>query len=216
MPIEPTKYKDIVYEGATFPDDLYKKVTVKLNATIVNEYLPAIPANLSIGLRLLITAMTHAEGFRPGTRSYKFKNPGNLGNTDGGSNKGFPTLTAGIEAQAKFIQDVAVGNKKAFPLGKPKKIAPYYSEEVAKNFKTYQTGPYFPGYNFTYTGQLDQFIKIYAVFSRKNNSYINIVVSFFALNGITIFPTDTLKEIIDRDIQDVAAVIGGGASDTPR
>lgn len=210
MPVAPDKYKDVIFEGATFPDDPYKKVTVKLNATIVNEYIPAIPADLSPGLKLLITAMTHMEGFSPKTRSYKTNNPGNIGNTDSGANKPFTTLTAGIEAQAIFMQAVSEGKKKAYPVGKDVFLKPYYSPEIAKNQKTYGIPPYLPGYKFHFTGQLDQFIKIYSTGARVTNNYINVIVSYFSLNGVTIHPFSTLAEIINGGLPDVAAVIGNG------
>lgn len=199
MPPVKDKYKNVTFEGATFPDDPYKAVTVKLNDTIKNEYLPAL-AKLEVpkGLKLLITAMTHVEGFRPGTRSYRYNNPGNVGNTDSGANKGFKTLADGIRAQAIFIQDIAHGMKKAYPLGKPYTIPPFYSKEIANNPITYAgMQAYSPGYKFNpYSGQLDQFVKIYSTGSRTSNSYLNTIVSYFKQNGLEISADSKLQDII--------------------
>lgn len=189
--MDPLKYKLITFPSAHFPDDPYKIVPVKLNQTIQTEYIPAMPA-MSEGLKLLLIAMTHMEGFHPGTRSYRYNNPGNIGNTDSGDNKGFATLTAGIEAQARFIQDIAAGKKYKFG---PRVIKPYYSPEIAAN-PQYGLPPWLPGYKFNYTGQLDQFIKIYSTGARATNNYLNVIVSYFAQNGVNISPEDTLASII--------------------
>lgn len=211
MPVAPDKYKNVIFEGATFPDDPYKVVVVKLNATITNEYIPAIPADLSPGLKLLITAMTHMEGFRPGTRSYKTNNPGNIGNTDLGANKVIATLPKGILLQAQYIQAVAEGKKKAYPVGKDVFLRPYYSPEIAKNQKVYGIPPYLPGYKFFYTGQLNQFCKIYATACRVSNTYLNTIISYFAQNAVTIHPETTLAQIIERGaITELGEQVGNG------
>lgn len=194
-----SSYQNVVFEGGTFPDSAYKTVTVKLNDTIKNEYLPALNQalpNAPKGLKLLITAMTHQEGFHKGSRSYRTNNPGNVGNTDSGANKPFPTLAAGIVAQAEHLKAIAEGKKKAYPLGKNLHIAPYYSVEIANN-PQYGLPAHLPGYNFTpYSGQLDQFIKIYSTGARATNSYLNVITSYFAANGLTIKPESTLQDII--------------------
>ncbi|MDG1333561.1 MAG: hypothetical protein P8P74_14590 [Crocinitomicaceae bacterium] len=97
------KYKDITINGSTFPDSpIRTTLKIDLNSTMKNEYIPAIDdvmANEHVGFRYLLIAMTHQEGFREGTRSYRNNNPGNIGNTDSGANKGFDTLADGILAQ---------------------------------------------------------------------------------------------------------------------
>lgn len=198
MPDSPTKYKNITFEGSTFPDDPYRTVQVNLNSTIRNEYLPMLNAmDLPKGLKLLITAMTHIEGFRPGTRSYKHNNPGNIGNTDNGANKGFKTLVEGIQAQAKFIQDIAAGKKAAYPIGKPVVLKPSFSQEIQNNLKTYNAkSGYIPGYRFKFTGQLSAFVKIYATLPRINNTYVNVIVSYFKQNGVEIGPESKLADIV--------------------
>ncbi len=190
------KYKNVIFEGSTFPDDPYRNIAVKLDAVIKNEYLPTIEKlSPPMGLKLLMVAMTDMEGFRPGSRSHRTNNPGNIGNTDGGKNKPFPTLRAGIEAQAKHLTEIAEGKKKAYPLNKWVTLKPFYSPEIAKN-PQYGLPANLPGYRFIYKGRLDQFIKIYSTGARVTNVYINQIVSYFSLNGIEITPVTTLQEII--------------------
>jgi len=194
----PKSYKGITFTGSTFPDSPYKTVLVKLNTTITNEYLPALklafPAGPK-GLQLLLTAMTHQEGFTKATRSYKNNNPGNIGNTDSGANNKLPTLKAGILLQAKYVNDIIAGKNKNYPMGKPVVIPEFFSNEIAKN-PQYGLNPNLPGYKFTFTGQLDQFVKIYSTGARATNSYLNIIVSYFKANGLTITPASTLQDII--------------------
>lgn len=205
MPIDHNKYKGKVFKGSTFPDDPYKKVSVKLNSTIRNEYLPALdklPYNK--GLKLLMTAMTHQEGFTAGdparkikpSRSYRTNNPGNVGNTDIGANKILNTLTDGIKLQAEHLLKIAEGKSKRYPLGKRPPLDPYYSPEIAKN-PNYGLPAHLPGYDFVYTGQLDQFIKIYSTGARVTNSYLNTITSYFADNGIEIKPETKLQTIVN-------------------
>lgn len=181
-----TKYKDVVFEGSTFPDDPYRAISVKLSPEIKNEYIPALE---KLGhcepLKRFLIAMTHQEGFRKGSRSYRTNNPGNIGNTDLGQNRVIKTLEEGIKHQIKFLQDIAFGMKKAYPLGKQVYLKPYYSPEIAKNIKTYGIPPWLPGYRFTYTGQFDQFIKIYSTGARVTNSYINAVCSYSGIKPTT-------------------------------
>jgi len=168
FPPKPSSFKNFIFEGSTYPYDPFKIVKVNLNDTIKNEYLPALQfalPNAPKGLKLLMTAMTHQEGFRKGTRSYRYNNPANLGNTDSGANKGFPSLVEGIIAQAEHLKAIAEGKKKAYPLGKELHIAPYYSPEIAAN-PQYGLPAHLPGYNFTYTGELQQFLKIYSTGAR--------------------------------------------------
>jgi len=189
-------YKDISFPGSTFPDDPYRHIPVKIDQHILDQYIPAMPP-MAKGLKLLLIAMTDMEGFRPGSKSYRTNNPGNVGNTDSGATNGFPTLSAGITAQAAFIQAIAAGKKKYYPLGKQVVLKPDWSEEVDNNKKLYgRPDGWLPGYSFTYVGQLDQLLKIYSTGARFTNVYVNQIVSYFADNGILITPTSTLAEII--------------------
>ena len=193
------KYKDIIFDGSTFQDDKYKTVKVVLNDTIKTEYLPALEKlPYTKGLKLLMTAMTHMEGFRKGSRSYRTNNPGNVGNTDSGANKKLVTLSDGIQLQADHLKKIAEGKSKYYPLGKQITLKPFYSPEIANN-PQYGLPANLPGYKFVYTGKLDQFIKIYSTGARVTNIYINTIVSYFAQNGITITPADKLIDIIAID-----------------
>jgi len=193
-------YKGVIFDGSTFPDSPYRIVPVTLNATIKEEYIPALNTalpNATKGLRCLLIAMTHQEGFQKRSRSYRTKNPGNIGNTDSGANKQIATLSDGVKLQADFITAITNGQKKAFPLDKPVFLKPDFSEELHKNQKTYGLGNGdIPGYKFVYTGQLDQFVKIYATGPRLTNSYINTIVSYFKMNGLSITPESKLADII--------------------
>lgn len=196
MPLDPKKYKDITFEGSTFPDDPYQLVKVKLNTVIQTEYIPALRRVVpQVPLQLLLIAMTHMEGFSKNSRSYRTNNPGNIGNTDSGKNKKLLTLEDGIKLQADFITRIAAGKHKMYPLGKMVHLKPFWSEEIAKN-PQYGLPPYLPGYRFVYTGQIDQFVKIYSTGARVTNNYVDTIVSYFKMNGVTISPTTTLKEIV--------------------
>jgi hypothetical protein len=53
-----------------------------------------------------------------------------------------------------------------------------------------------PGYDFTFTGQLDQFVKIYSTGARAGNGYLSMIISFFNQNGISIGPDSKIQDII--------------------
>jgi len=139
--------------------------------------------------------MADHEGFWKNSRSHDSNNPGNIGNTDNGKNKHFATLKEGIEAQINYFHRILNGTAKAFPIGKQVNLKPYFSDEIARNWKTYRMSPYVPGYSFVFTGQLDQFIKIYATGPRLGNEYLSEIIQFFANHGIKITGTTTLQEI---------------------
>lgn len=194
-------YRDYVVQGSTVPNASYDyNVSVKLNATIKNEYMPALEKafpGMNKGFKLLMIAMTHQEGFYPGSLSYKTNNPGNVGNTDTGS-KPIASLTEGIKYQKKHLEEIASGVKSAYKLNTKRKLDAYYSPEIADNQKNYQKSPFLPGYDFgTYTGRLDQFVKIYSTGARTGNAYVNTIISYFKANGLNITPETTLQEIIN-------------------
>lgn len=163
------------------------------------EYLPALQTAMGSqakGFRLLCTIMAHKEGFKKGTRSYRTNNPGNIGNTDSGQNKSNRTLVDGILMQQNYILNIVNGKSAAFPMGKQKTIAPYFSPEIAKNAKNYGMNPFLPGYNFVFTGQLDQFVKIYSTGARGGNGYLSMIISYFNQNGMPITAESKLQDII--------------------
>lgn len=196
----PTKdYTGVIFPNATFPDAPYKIIPIILNKYVTGEYIPALEKalpNAPKGLRCLLIAMTHIEGFKPGTRSYRFNNPGNINNTDSGHNMKLPSLEAGIKLQAQFIQDIIDGKKKAYPMGKEMTIQPFFSQEIANN-PQYGLPSHLPGYHFTFTGQLDQFVKIYSTGARATNSYLNTIVSYFHINGLEISPSSTIQDVVN-------------------
>ncbi|MBK7129050.1 MAG: peptidoglycan-binding protein [Crocinitomicaceae bacterium] len=193
-------YKDVIIEGSTFPGKPYDyNVKITFTKEMTNEYMPALERalpNTPRGLKMLITIMAQKEGFYKGTRSYNNNNPGNIGNTDSGVNKKVSTLEAGILLQKDYVESVIAGKHKAYPMNKLVKIKPYYSEEIARNQKTYGISPYLPGYNFVFTGQLDQYVKIYSTGARAGNNYINMIVSYFKKNGIDITPESKIQDIV--------------------
>ena len=197
----PHAWKDKWIQGSEFPDGkITSDKNIRLNKTMKEKYLPAMERALAgqpLGLKLLATIMAVKEGFYPNTRSYKYNNPGNIGNTDSGKNKGYETLEDGIKKQMTYILSVANGTHRAYPLGKEKKIKPYFSKEIARNQKTYGgKSPYLPGYIFTYTGQIDQYVKIYSTGARGGNSYVSMILSYFKQNGFTITPQSKIQDII--------------------
>ena len=193
-------YAGVIIKGSVYPGDpITSNQNIKPNEYITTEYLPAFERALPSepnGLKLLATAMAIKEGFYPNTRSYRYNNPGNIGNTDSGSNVGYPTLEDGIKKQKNYLLSVANGTHGAYSLGKTKKMKSYYSKEIAENQKTYKKSPYLPGYEFVYTGQLDQFVKIYATSSRSSNAYLNLILSYFKQNGIVLTPQSKIQDII--------------------
>lgn len=197
---EETKYKNYTFIGSAFPDKPIKS-DLKINflTEMKNEYLPALEIAMKDedrGFKLLCTIMAHKEGFFKGSRSYRTNNPGNIGNTDSGANNSNGSLADGILLQKKYILNIVSNRNSSYPMGKRRIIKPYYSPEIARNAKSYGMSPYVPGYDFTFTGQLDQFVKIYSTGARAGNGYLSMIVSFFKQNGITIGPDSKIQDII--------------------
>jgi len=195
------KYKGVTIMGSHFPDKpISWKTRVRLNSEMTNEYLPAmeeVMAGYPKGFKLLITIMAYKEGFRKGTRSYRYNNPGNIGNTDSGANAYQKSLLAGVRLQKEYVESIVNGTHRAYPMGRRKVIKPYFSKEIAKHTKLYGMSPYVPGYNFKFTGQLDQFVKIYSTGARAGNGYVNMIISYFEKNGIHITPQSKIQDIIN-------------------
>lgn len=191
------KYKGVTIHGSEFPDSPIKNnVKISFTDEMMTKYIPTInQMGLSNGIKLLCIIMAHKEGYYKGTRSFRTNNPGNIGNTDSGKNQTLKTLTDGINLQVNYLNKIINGESKSYPMNKKVVIKPYYSEEIARNQKTYGISPYVPGYEFTFTGQLDQFVKIYSTGARAGNSYLSIIISFFKNHGIEITPQTTLQEI---------------------
>ena len=142
--------------------------------------------------------MVHAikEGYYPDTRAYRYNNPGNVGNTDSGENKGFATVQDGLLHLKDYIKRVAAGTHSRYRIGEQINIKPYYSQEIANN-PQYGLPPYLPGYNFTYTGQIDQYVKIYATGARAGNSYLSQIISYFNQEDLgSLTPESKIQDII--------------------
>jgi hypothetical protein len=169
---------------------------------MVEDYLPSLEVAMGdqpMGFQLLCTIMAHIEGFREGTRSYKTNNPGNIGNTDSGGSQRVSTLAEGILLQKDYILRIVNGSHSAYPMGKKKVIKPYFSPEIARNAKTYGMSPYLPGFEFVFTGQLDQFVKIYSTGARGSNTYLSLIISHFKQNGLDIGPESKIQDIIQMN-----------------
>ena len=192
------KYKDTIIEGSTFPDaPIRNDLKIRFTSEMLSDYLPTIESmKLSRGLRLLCTVMAVKEGFYKGSRSYRTNNPGNIGNVDSGRNRQNTTLKDGILLQVKYINDIVTGKHSAYPMGKRKLIRPYYSKEIARNPRNYGMSPYLPGYRFIFTGRLDQFVKIYSTGARAGNGYLNLILSYFKMNGILLDADSKIQDII--------------------
>lgn len=191
-------------KSPTYSDDFEKDGTAKkskekkglrgtgsVSKTLKNEYIPALEKavpNGSKGIKLLITAQTQMEGFAPGTKSYRTNNPGNIGNTDNGGTNKFDTLDAGVKGQYDYAVKVALNQNKNYKIGARKTAPAIYDKDSAQNY---------PGIDFTYKGTLDQYLKIYSTGARKYDTYLNLVVGYFARNGYTITGETTLKQIHD-------------------
>ena len=194
------KYKGVTIQGSVFPDKpISYNYRTRLNKEMVNEYVPAMEkamVGMPKGFKLLVTIMAYKEGFRKGTRSYRYNNPGNIGNTDSGANHSVDSLLSGVLLQKRYIESIVDGTHKSYPIARRKSIKPYFSKEIAKHAKLYGMSPYVPGYNFTVTGQLDQFVKIYSTGARAGNGYVNMIISYFKKNGIYITPQSRIQDII--------------------
>lgn len=195
------KYKGIIFEGSEFPDaPINNQLKISFTKEMINEYIPTIEEVMKDdprGFRFLLMIMASKEGFTKGTRSYRFNNPGNIGNTDSGENKALPTLKDGILLQKSYVERIVNGESKTYPMGKKVTLKPYYSKEIAANVKTYGLRPWVPGYEFIFTGQLDQFVKIYSTGARAGNGYINMIVSFFKNHGIELTAESKIQNIIE-------------------
>lgn len=197
-------------QGSDVPNVPYNdNVKITLSKTILEEYIPLaekVFENDPRGLFLLALIMAQKEGLinLPGTkddsRSYRTNNPGNIGNVDSGSNNKLATLEDGIKLQRSYILRVAAGQHKAFPLNKVISKKPFYSKEIADNPKRYAgMDPWTYGYRFLYTGELRQFVKLYATGARNGNGYVNMIMSFFKNHGFTVKPDTKLSDIIKLD-----------------
>lgn len=162
-----------------------------VSKTLKETYIPTLEKVVpggSKGIKLLITAQTQMEGFAPGTKSFRTNNPGNIGNTDNGGKRSFGSLEAGIKGQYDYTVGVALNTDKNYKLNERKKAPGIYDKDTQQSY---------PGIDFIYKGTLDQYLKIYSTGARKYDTYLNLVVNYFAKNGKVITGQTTLKQIYD-------------------
>lgn len=148
-----------------------------VSKTIRDIYIPARDAaNLTIskGLILLMTAQTQHEGFKPGTKSYRTNNPGNIGNTDSGAIVTYSSLTKGIQAQQTFYNDIFSGGTRLY---KPSDTLYKYLSQYAP--ACYHTRP----------------DRILVKGTNDPTDYTNAIINWFKGQGYNITADTTLAEI---------------------
>jgi len=184
--------EDVNKDGTSNTEKKGLKSSGKVSNYIKSEYIPALDKALPNGrkgIKLLITAQTQMEGFFPGAKSYRTKNPGNIGNTDNGGTKQLTSLEEGVKLQYNYVEKVALNQNPNYPVGK-NKTAPGVNDR--------DSGQTYPSINFRpYTGTLDQYLQIYSTGARKYDTYVNLIIAYFKNNGYTITKDTTLKQIYD-------------------
>ncbi len=166
------------------PDSAKGSSKITLNDA-EKKYIEEINKITSIpkGNKLLMIAQTHIEGFKPGTKSYKTNNPGNIGNTDKApanwtcSSPGikcFDTLADGIKAQSEMYARIGTNTSRSYVIG-------------GKNTCALGSEPY--------DGSLYQYLWIYSTGARTSNSYANQIIGYFAQEGKTITARTKMSEI---------------------
>jgi len=187
----PTYSNDFNKDGTSNTEKKGIRSTGSVSKTIKEVYVPALEKAVpdgSKGIKLLMTAQTQMEGFATGTKSYRTNNPGNIGNTDNGGTNKFATLEEAAKGQYKTTEGVALNKNKNYKIGERKKAPAIFDKDSAQGY---------PGIDFVYKGTLDQYLKIYSTGARKYDTYLNLVVKYFAKNGHTITGETTLKQIYD-------------------
>jgi len=169
-----------IYAQISFNNDIRVEILPILNS---QEY----KKNYTKGHRMLALVYIIKEGYSKGSKSYKTKNPGNIGNTDDGKINPQPTLKDGIKLLMDYFLERANGTKKGWEFG-PREIKPTFSEEIQSNLSNYQRpNGFLPGYKGDYNGEIGYFAKRYATFARVNNNGISSIATIFKLND---YPQD--------------------------
>jgi hypothetical protein len=193
-----------VFTSGNFPYKITNQSGVDIDLSdpkrkhLYNNYLPIIDEVVEEpGLKMLALSMAYFEGFEPGSVAYNTNNPGNVGNTDEGNRRNFPSLKKGVEAQVKHIIKIVNNQSAYYPVGEVVSVPPYYSKELKKTV---------PGFLFVYQGTLEQFLKIYATGPRDHNNYMNAILTFFN----TYYPEADVKP--DTKISDIIQIGRKGSS----
>lgn len=168
---------DAVSARKLSPDDI-RNIVITYQGRfkyIKDEYVPARDAalpNASKGVKILITAHSAMEGFYPGSKSYRTKNPGNIGNTDNGATVTYQNLGDGIKKQYDHINGIVMGTNPNYKIGKS-----------------------YASLGEVYDGSLYQYLKIYSTAARQSNTYLSYMISYFKKEGYTITGTTKMSEI---------------------
>lgn len=175
---KPRNIKD--KKSATVGGIKLNNIDAKNQKYIHSEYLPALAKinNISRGVKLLMTAQAIQEGFYPGARAYRTKNPGNIGNTDSGASNKQADLTTGIRLQASYIREAGDSNRK--------KGHHSFRKLLQHNAYSPEVKQCIPGFEMQYDGQIYQYLMIYATGARLDDAYLSWVLGFFKYNGVTI------------------------------
>lgn len=152
---------------------------VKTSNTIKTVYIPARDtalADRARGLKILLTAQTQQEGFKPGNINYDLNNPGNFTSQVGG----VPIKGRGPGTRKKFVEFATLENG-------IKTQAAQVDLIIAGKSKVYPKDP-----------TLSQYINKYAPPSENDTiGYINYIIGYFAKEGIAITSETKLSKIIN-------------------
>lgn len=164
--------------------------SIHMNRYVKKEILPilespSIKKKYTKGIRMIALVFAIKEGYTPKSKSYRTKNPGNIGNTDSGATNQIKTLKQGVEKLLNYIKGAGEGTKSGWSYG-PKTIPQYFSNEIDRNRKNYQRPDgCLPGYTGNYQGQLGFYVKRYATGARVLNNGISGIKTIFKFNGYT-------------------------------
>lgn len=151
---------------------------IRASNTIKNEYIPARDralANRAKGLKVLLTAHTQQEGFKPGSINYDLKNPGNFTRQVGG----IPIKGRGPGTRKRFVEFSSLEDG-------IKTQAAQVDLIIAGKSSVYKKDP-----------TLSQYISSYAPPSENDTvGYVNYVIGYFAKEGMTITANTKLSTII--------------------
>lgn len=175
--------------GPTYSDDFTETgisrtektgiTPVRTSNTIKNEYIPARDKALASrprGLKILVTAHTQQEGFKPGTINYDLKNPGNFTSQVGG----VPIKGRGPGTRSRFVEFSTLENGIKTQAAQIDKI-------IAGESRVYKKDP-----------TLTQYISSYAPPSENDTvGYVNYIISYFAKEGLVITANTKLSTIIN-------------------
>jgi hypothetical protein len=150
--------------------------TISISDTISKVYIPVrdkVLVGKPNGLKILVTAQTQIEGFKPGNPNFDLNNPGNF------------------KAQVGNIKPAAVNQRGGF--------VKYNSLEDGIKTQEAQINSIISGgsRNYPKDATLEQYINKYAPSSDNNDpfSYINLIISYFKKFGYNISKNDPLSKI---------------------